>query len=591
MKVTKKTALLLVIALLTCFLSSACGIPDKVSTEPEPRCHYGSQVDFIPNEEVERVKLSELEYVRPDEQEVRFVTSGLYSLNVKVSTYQTAEDFIKDYYDILTRQRKIEAMYWLAYLRHDIDQTDTFYQAEVEYCYSAYNEIQANSDELMLSLANSPLRDDLETLLFGRNFFKSYDSNDYDYTEEEGELWNQEYSLCQAFLTATYEQYATYNGETKLLNEWLTSDSQDVRIGATAAYIEEYHDNLGQIYIDLVNKRNKIAQLNGYKNYAEYSYSIGEDYTFDKTKIFLSAVKTYAAPLVKKLDKKYPGLFVDAYLEKYPYPKDTEPYEALSSACKKMGGLIWEACQFLTESDWCDYSFSPTKRAIGYSSYLPYYELPIVFINPAKYDIINTLFHEFGHNVDHYYHYGCDGVDSTVGEMYSQSMEYLALKYTDAFPEDIQKESIRVKMARYLIKNVLEECLIADFEEQVYSLKESELTLEKLDEIWLQCWNDYGLLYIYPEETVSKRWIYVHHLYSHPCYCLNYATTVVGALQICELEEEKKGEGVKVYEEMIKTTAGMSFAEVFENCPLDNPLEENTVKKISEFLKKMLELE
>ena len=35
----------------------------------------------------------------------------------------------------------------------------------------------------------------------------------------------------------------------------------------------------------------------------------------------------------------------------------------------------------------------------------------------------------------------------------------------------------------------------------------------------------------------------------------------------------------------------MSFAEVFENCPLDNPLEENTVKKISEFLKKMLELE
>ncbi|MBR4795260.1 MAG: hypothetical protein IK050_02355, partial [Lachnospiraceae bacterium] len=85
--------------------------------------------------------------------------------------------------------------------------------------------------------------------------------------------------------------------------------------------------------------------------------------------------------------------------------------------------------------------------------------------------------------------------------------------------------------------------------------------------------------------------IYVHHLYSHPCYCLNYATTVVGALQICELEEEKKGEGVKVYEETIKTTAGMSFAEVFENSPLDNPLEENTVKKISEFLKKMLELE
>ncbi|MBR4794908.1 MAG: hypothetical protein IK050_00530, partial [Lachnospiraceae bacterium] len=369
MKVTKKTALLLVIALLTCFLSSACGIPGKVSTEPKPRYHYGSQLDFIPNEEVERVKLSELEYVRPDEQEVRFVTSGLYSLNVKVYTYQTAEDFIKDYYDILTRQRKIEAMYWLAYLRHDIDQTDTFYQTEVEYCYSAYNEIQGNSYELMHSLANSPLRDDLEMLLFGRNFFKSYDSNYYDYTEEEAELWNQEYSLCQAFLTATYEQYATYNGETKLLNEWLTSDSQDVRIGATAAYIEEYHDNLGQIYIDLVNKRNKIAQLNGYENYAEYSYFIDEDYTFDKTKKFLSAVKTYAAPLVNKLDKKYPGLFVDAYLEKYPYPKDTEPYEALSSACKKMGGLIWEACQFLTESDWCDYSFSPTKRAIGYSSY------------------------------------------------------------------------------------------------------------------------------------------------------------------------------------------------------------------------------
>lgn len=594
MRYARKTALLLILTLVVGLLSMACGTEKPVSTEPEPRYHYGSTLDYIDNEEVEMVKLSEMEYVRPSEEEVKAVTNDLYHLSIKVGSYESAEDFLKDYYPLLTRQRKIEAMYYLAYFRHDLDQTDPYYLEEYEYCSGVFNEISGYSSSLMSSLAFSPLREDLEDALFGKNYFRNTvdaKSNNLSYTAMD--LNNRMYALRYKFYTLTYEQKATVNGETKFLNEWLSSDSEEDRLNGTCAYIEQYHDEIAAIYVDLVKASREFANEMGYDSFPAYKYDIDYqgDYTTNRTKDFFNYVKTYLVPIAKRLTTNDPDLFKNIVYENYPYPKDTDPKEFLNSACQKMGGLIWEVCRLTTTYELYDTSFTQSKRLNGYSTYIPYYEAPIIFVNPSKYDVICTISHEFGHGVDHYYNYDCNKNASTVGEMYSQAMEYLTLKYTDVFEEDIQKESLKFKLSQFLLYNIIEACANACFEEAAYSLKPSDVTPEKLDELYLKIWNEFGLDYIYPEDIQAKSWVYRSHTFITPCYTINYATSVIGGLEICMLEEEEAGKGIATYEEMIKTTTGMTFTEVFEETVLDNPLDEETIVKVAEFFKKMLELE
>lgn len=592
MKFFQKTALLIIITLIVGLLNSACSTTKPVSTDPEPRYHYGSTLDFISNEEVEMVKLSEMKYIRPTKEEVEAVSDALYHLATTISSYKSAEDFLKDYYPILTRQRKIEGMYYLSYFRHDVDQTDSFYQEEFEYCSGAYYSISDYDNGLMYALAHSPMREDLENLLFGRNFFNDYIEDSY-WNDAAASYYDQINSLRTKFYTLNYEQKATYNGETKLLNEWLNSDSEEIRYNATCAYIEQNHDELANLYIDLLKASAGFSHTMGYDNYPAYVYAedYDGDYTTDQSQNFYRYVKTYLTPLAKKLCANNPDIFNNIERNAYPYPKDIDLKDFLNSACRKMGGLIWEVCRFTTFYELYDCNFTPGKRTMGYSSYIPYYETPIIFVNPAKYDVPYAVSHEFGHGVDHYYNYSCNKNASTVGEMYSQAMEYLILKYTDVFTDDIQKESLKFKLSQFLLSNILCSCASAAFEEAAYSLDPDVVTPEKLDELYLQIRKDFGLENYYPEDIQAKSWIYRQHAFILPCYTINYATSVVGSIEICMLEEEKRGQGVKTFEEMIKTTTGMSFAEVFENSPLDNPLEEDTIKAIAEFFKKMLDLE
>jgi oligoendopeptidase F len=584
-----KTALLLVLTLIVGLLSSACNL-NSASTKPEPRYHYGSTLDFIDNEEIEMVKLSEMEYVRPDNEEVKQIISELESLIAECYRYKSAEEFLKDYYPIMTRMRKINAMYHLTYFRRDLDQTDSYYQKEFEYCLEVYSSISQKEWELMSYLADTSYSEDLETLLFGKGFFDQYTST-LNYTDNAWSYYDQIQALGNDFLFLTKEQKTTYNGETKTLNEWLESDSEDVTLNAVCAYIEQYHDNAAAIYINILKASRNFAKEIGYKNYADYIYDISynKDYTAEEIESFNKYIKTYLVPIAKQIYQKSPGILADIKFERYPFPKDTDPTKFLSSACRKMGGLIEEVCNFTTTYELYDYSFTPTKRAIGYNLYIPYYETSVILINPSKYDVVNTLSHEFGHSVDNYYNYG--NLSDSLDEMYSQAMEYLTIKYTDVFSEDNKKESIDFELSSLLLGNILDAAALAAFENAAYKLDPDEVTPEMLDELYLQIYNDYGLEYIYPEEIQAKCWIYRHHLFNFPFYTIKYPTSAIASLEICALEEEEQGKGVATYEESIKLTSGRTFKEFFDESSLDNPLEEETIKNIAEFLKKILELE
>ncbi|MBR0434637.1 MAG: hypothetical protein IJK13_01370 [Lachnospiraceae bacterium] len=579
-----KTALLLVLTLVVGLLSSACNL-NSASTKPEPRYHYGSTLDFIDNEEIEMVKLSEMEYVHPDEAEVKALIEDIVQLRKKALSYESAESFLKDYYPILTRIRKIDAMCAIAALRNAINQTDPYYMEEYEYCQDINITVYNTTLELILLLEYSPIYEDLISYL-GKDFSKNPFS---------GTKYIDLSFILDQYNSVISESKVVLNNESKTINEWLTSDSEEARYNAQCAFIEQYHDILADIYIDILKASKNYAKQQGYNSYIDLMYEVNYhgNYTSEKTDDFYNSIKNHLTPIAEQIYLNYPNVYKDVKNQNYPYSSDINPKDFLISACSKMGGLIWETCKYMTTYELYDYSFTQDKYPGGYSTYIPYYEAPVIFINPSHCDIIAGISHEFGHCVQFYHDYGSEYADSNpvVAEIYSQAMEYLSLKYTDVLKADEKTEILNFKLMQFLFLNILECSARAAFEEAAYSLNPSEISSEKLDELWLRTCKDFGLDYLYPENIQAKSWVNITHFFDNSCYNINYVTSVITSLEICTLEEAEKGKGIAIYEEMINTTAGMSFTEVFEKTPLHNPLEEETIIKIADFFKKKLELE
>ncbi|MBO4213983.1 MAG: hypothetical protein J5876_03290 [Lachnospiraceae bacterium] len=589
MKQRKLLALLLSFAMLISFVASGCGIGGTASDNPPARYRNPEILSFLPKEKIEMVKLSEIQYVAPDTRDLEDKCQALLR---KIETCTNAEELLADYYEIYPEFCTIQTMYKLAFLRNNIDTTDPFYKNASMAAGTAFAIAMNYQDELLYAFASSPVRNELEKLYFGEGYFDQYDVKTT-YSDQYYTLLQLESNYVCAFDDLTTGCMIPYNGEEKAYNEWLCSDSNEIRNGASAAYIEQYHDKLANIYIELVKTRQKIAKEAGFDSYIDYQYEYFGDFNSKQTAELLQYIKTYLAPLAKPICEKRPGLSDNLYNDKYPYSKDTDPIETLCSASKNMGDVIWDAARFLKTYELYEYSYSPNKRIVGYQSYLRDYEAPFIFFNPARYDAVASFAHEFGHFVDGYYNYGDftyapAGVSSALSEFFSQSMQYLLIKYAETFPEDIHEETMDAALADLLITNILDSAAFAAFEEQVYNMDPKELTPDKLDEVYLQYIKEFGRPNRFKDSIQAKSWVLKHHLFEDSCICILYTVPAISALQICSMDDEKDGAGVAVYIDAVKNYIGKTYDRFYEESKLDSPFKESTVKDIAEYLKNRL---
>lgn len=589
MKQRKLLALLLSFVMLISFVASGCGLNGTASDNPPARYRNPEILSFLPKEEIEMVKLSEIQYVAPDTRELEEKCQALLK---KIETCTNAEELLADYYEIYPEFCTIQTMYTLAFLRNNIDTSEPFYKNASMAAGTSFAIAMDYQDKLLYAFAASPARKDLEKLYFGEGYFDKYDGKT-PYSEQYYTLLQQESNYVCAFDDLTTGCMITYNGEEKAYNEWLCSDSNEIRNGASAAYIEQNHDEAAKIYIELIKIRQNIAKEAGFDSYIDYRYDYFGDFNSKQTTELLQYIKTYLAPLTKPICEKKPELSDNIYNDKYPYSKDTDPIETLCSASKNMGDVIWDAARFLKTYELYEYSYSPNKRMVGYQSYLLDYEAPFIFFNPARYDAIATFAHEFGHFVDGYYNYGDytyapAGVSSSLSEFFSQSMQYLMMKYTETFPEDIHEETMDMALAALLITNVLDSAAFATFEERVYTMDSKELTPDKLDEIYLQCRKAFGCPNRFEDNIVAKSWVLKHHIFESSCICILYTVPAISALQICSMDDEKDGAGVAVYIDAVKNYTGKTFDQFYEESKLDSPFKESTIKDVAEYLKERL---
>lgn len=550
-------------------------IPESTPALPEDSALIRRRGGDPAGEIIGLLPLPEIPYERPD---MEGLFADMDALAVQVGTTDDVRAVINTYKDIRNRMMSARTMANLAYFRYSQDATSSYYNEESEYTAARIVDMDNKHSELIQTMADSPLRSGLESAYFGHRYF-DYNSKNRD--EDYQKLSLRENELRDQYLDLTAVPKVSYQGEEKTLNEWIESESDDIRRGAISAYLDAYYEPLGQTFLELVKVRQQLAASMGYQDYMRYAFQSYHGYSSNRAGTFFERVRTHLVPVLKAFCEENPNLILDM---DFPASLQENPMGHLAIAAEAMGGIIWEAYRFMDVYDLYDVDTSPVKRRGGYTGYLPDYEAPFVY----GYGKFNLLSHEFGHFAHLYHDYGTNRY-ADVGEVFSTAMEYLSIFNDSSLSQEERAAGLRTVLAARMLLGIIVEAALADFELRVYEREPDNLTLEDLEEMHNQCQLDYGLDLVYSETMDRREWI-VQHLFTHPGYVIAYSLANVTSLQISRLETNEPGAGVAAFGRLLGVSTWADIEAATRNAKLQSPFASDTLKRIAAFLREALEL-
>lgn len=502
-------ALLLVMALLL----SGCGL--------------------LPQPGPESVAFEDMEYTRPDmtrlDQVQQAVQEALDTEKPVKKLMDKVYDFYTFYYDFYTA-------YTLSNIHYSTDMTDLYWKEEYEFCLDASTQVDAALDELLYALADCPLVDQLEADdFFGPDFFDDYQGDS---------LWDEQFTELM-------------NQEAELQGQYYDLSAQAMESSDYNEYYEVYGTQMVELYVKLIKLRHQIADYAGYGSYPEFAYDFyfQRDYTPDQ-----------AAGLLKDIQANLCELYVqtaysDVWEDASAYSTEKETFHYVANCAKAMGGTVAEAFEFMDDMGLYNITYSDKKYPASFTTYILNYDEPYVFVDSmlSVRDQL-TFTHEFGHFCNNYASYGSNvGID--VAEIFSQGLEYLSLCYAKD-----GDELIPMKMADGLCVYV-EQAAYAEFENRVYALDDSEVTAENLRKTFSETLADFGLDVW---EIDDRGFVDVSHFFTNPLYVISYVVSNDAALQLYQMEQERKGSGLNLYQKQLSTQEE-DFLAFLESAGLESP--------------------
>lgn len=346
----------------------------------------------------------------------------------------------------------------------------------------------------------------------------------------------------------------------------------------------EIYSELADIYLEMIDVRNRIAVLNGYDNYAEYAYAeiYDRDYTVQDIDAFRTAVKQYLAPELMNHTSYLPSID-DAEL-----PFDAEAYtgmkamETLSQYFGKLSDELQESMQYVIEHKSYDIDPAPNKTGTAFSRTVPYYNMPYFFSNASGgWSDLTTTIHEMGHNNEAYWagqDWNDDEKNHDIAEVHSQGLELLMLKF---YPElfGSQANAIAQSTTINILYSVVQGCMHDEL--QCYAYSTPGVTAEMLNRKYRQIAEDYSL--IGPEDTRPEMygWYGIPHTFTSPMYYISYATSAAAAFAFWEESQEDYFAAVDHYLEFVALPGSIEFEDSFEEIGMESPLSPEYIQKLA----------
>lgn len=522
------------------------------------------------------VSFSEMEYVRPD---VDALCTGFAGVQALVEGGAAVQEVLGAFHPVYEDYIRFNTMGTIASIRNTIDLNDTFYDEENRWCEAQSPVVEQAMEKCYIAMSDSAIRNALEMLEFGEGFFLYYDENEVYSNDRVVELMQKESDLQTQYQSLQSDMTIEWKGEERLVEELLDDDTLPYRdyLQVYRLYYEKYNPIAADIFIKLIGIRKQIAEELDYASYADFAYSFyfDRDYTPEQ-------VKQYTADIAKELSAYY----YDAVYSSYDKPITMgKVMTLLKQTAASFGGEFAAAYDYMEQYDLFDITKSTSKMPGSYMTYLAAYESPFMYVSPTDdIDDFMTATHEFGHFVDGYVN--CNGTSSIdCAEIFSQGLEFLSLSRANL------SETDRVGLANSkigdAISTFLSQACYAEFELRVYALPEEELTAEKLNEVFLECNEEFGMGMYGLEDVIAPGWIDIHHFFIAPFYVISYCISNDASLQIYQVELES-GAGLETYRKLMSLSSGNSILALLEEAGLESPFKPGRMAELADFFDKQL---
>ena len=485
---------------------------------------------------------SDMVYTRPDmtlfRQNLQDCLSAVETETKAASLMDKIYPFYETYYDFYTA-------YSLSNIYYCKDLTDIYWTEEYAYCSENCAEVDAGMDQLLYALADCPLREDLESEeYFGPDFFHYYDGES---------IWDETFT-------------ALANQEAALINEYYELSTQALEQEYySEAFFQSCGAQMAQLFVELMALRQEIAAYAGYDSYVQFSYDFYylRDYTPEQAQGFLDGIQKELVPVYRDLPD-------DVWQPMYTGCSESQTLSYVQQCAAAMGGTVADAFQLMQSAHLYDIAYSENKYDASFEVFLTSYYEPFIFVNPTLSDSDKLTFaHEFGHFCNDYAS-GGTYADVDVAEIFSQSMEFLSLFYCKD-TEDLK----RMKFADSLSVFV-EQSAYASFEQQVYSLKGEDLTVENVQALYEQIGTAYGFA---EQNRDSRDYVLINHFFTNPMYIISYVVSNDAALQIYQLEQAQSGAGAKLLQDNLATQEAY-FLAFLESAELKSPFTDSRPAEI-----------
>ncbi|MGN0106964.1 MAG: S-layer homology domain-containing protein [Hominilimicola sp.] len=362
-------------------------------------------------------------------------------------------------------------------------------------------------------------------------------------------------------------------------------------------YYDDSRQIIGDIYLKLINIRNKIAKEEGYDNYVDYAYEkiYDRDFTIEDALKFSEGVKNYIVPVASDI------LSVSSTAEHADYSTMTDEkiIDTLKPCFDDMSSELSAAFDYVLAYnmyDW-DYSTSKVQPGSAYTAYLSSYKTPYMFFSPDKEGQrwkFGTMIHEFGHfNTmlhDPVHRSDFESNSKTmsldVAEVNSQGLELLMMHYyKDIFGSHANTESLNTIAT---MMYTLTSCgLLTEFENAAFT--HPDITLDELSKTYIELSEKYGLGS--GDADSDNWWITVPHIFESPLYYISYGTSLMSALDIWMQSQTDFDVACDKYFRLSALGDSIDFQKSLSDCDLENIFTEEYSQKLANTLKKKFGLD
>lgn len=552
------------------------------------------------------MKFSEMPYKRIDMEEVERRYKDIIERTRNASSGAEQFEIHKEYYKFIG---DVRTNMTLAFVRHDIDTTDEFYEKEQAFYDEAGPIISNYETEYGKVLYESPYREELEQKI-GKVPFKNIEISLKAFDEKLIPLMQEENALGSRYDKLIATAKIPFEGEVynlSLMKKFQTSPDREVRKKAWKAvsdYFLSVTDEIDEIYDKMVKNRTEQAKMMGYENYVELAYYRMNRNCYDKDMVanFREQVKKYFVPFASRLHERRReriGVeelsFIDDgvyFTEGNPQPTGT-PEEILAAGQKMYSELSPETKEFfdfMRENELFDVLGRKTKKQGGYMTFFPNYKSPFIFANfNGTSGDVDVITHECGHAFQGYLTREEEirevaEITMETAEIHSMSMEYFTYDWMDLFFGD-RKDDYLTMHLEDSAAFVPYGCMVDEFQHIVY--EKPEMTPAERKQVWLDLEKVYRPHMNYGDDAFYGKggyWQRQPHIFQSPFYYIDYCLASICAMQFKTQMDEDFETAWNHYYELCKLSAKDFFVNVIQKVGLQNPFEDGCIEPLVEKL-------